>query len=160
MDNVGLLKFTLQWVASSRWAWVADISLLLILTFTTVFILSRIVYSPPVQRLWEDVKRLSLAGMRKVRKASSSPYDKKFENSKTVAWITIAYCYSMSFIVLLVGMPFFMIGTGVIAPDDLPFYKRLVALGIGAALWFFARLLKVQADRGLHKLRKKEMKPA
>lgn len=151
MDNVALFTFVLGWVMSSRWASMGDVSALLILAATTLLILSRICYSSSVQRLWEDVRRLVLAGVHKVREASASPYDRRFANSRTLAWIVTIYFYLMVLDLLLVGAPFLLGGLGAVGAD-LPLYMRLVSLGFGMAVLLVAKVLKAQCDRQLHEM--------
>jgi len=150
---LSLFKFVLEWLSSSRWAWAAELSLLLILGFTTLLIIARVIYTKPVQRLWKDIKRILNIGLSKVREANSSPYDKSFEDSRFLSWVMVIWFYTMAIFVVVYSIPFFLFFSGYFGTTDVPIYNRILSLGIMLALWFFARLLKVQGDKLLHKLR-------
>lgn len=148
-------QFVFSWIAESRWAWVAEASALLVVIVTTVVIVASGLYSRPVQRLLSDLRRMSLFVAAWARGASASPYDRKLEDIRVVAWSMVLWYYLVGAVMFLYGVPFVLIFSGLFGPEGLPFYKRLIALAVAFAIWFFGRLMKVEGDKLLYKLRSK-----
>ena len=148
-------QFVFSWIAESRWAWVAEVSALVLLAVTTVVIVAAGLYSRPVQRLLSDLKKISLVVAARARDASASPYDRNPEDIRLVAWCIVVWYYLVGAVMFLYGMPFILIFSGFYGPEGLPFYKRFIALAVAISIWFFGRLMKVEGDKLLFKLRSK-----
>jgi hypothetical protein len=119
----------------------------------TVLVVASVVYSKPVQKLIGDLRQLASKLFHIAGEASKGPYDVKLEDSRVGSWFLIVFFYAFAVLVFIYAFPFLMIFTGALGPDDLPFYKKVMALGFGFVVVFVARLQKVQADRLLHKKR-------
>jgi len=148
-----IFQFVNQSVSESKWAWLAESSAVIILLISTLAISSSLIYSRPVQRFWRDIKCLLGSLTEKANEMNESPYDRKIEESPAIAWFMIGWFYLMCAMMFIYGLPFAFIFSGIYGPEELPISKRLIALGATLTMWFFGRLLKVEGDKLLYKIR-------
>ena len=146
-----IFKLVYNSISESKWAWLAESSAAIILLTSTLAISSSLIYSRPVQRFWADIKYLFGSLTEKAKEMNKSPYDRKMEENPAIAWFMIGWFYLMFAMMVIYGLLFAFIS--VYGPEELLISKRLVALGVTLTMWFFGRLLKVEGDKLLYKIK-------
>ncbi|WP_143613209.1 hypothetical protein [Thiohalospira halophila] len=127
---IEVFQFVFDRLSGSKLPWFAEISVVIIFFMSTVAISASSFYSRPVQQLWSDVKRLVATVTAKAKEANKSPYDRKTKDNRVMAWFMIGWFYLMMVVMFVYGLQFSLIFSGVFGPEELPFYKRVVSLGV------------------------------
>ena len=155
MDVLEFYKYSMDYLKSSSLGWAAEYVVIIVLIAIAIYIVSFLFYSKPIIKLKNDIASIIKGGATKLNEANESPYDEIFRTNKYISFFIMGYFYSMSLFVFLYSLVFFSIGMEFGVGKDILWYKQLILIGFGFLMIMFSRLMRVQADKELYKLKRK-----
>ncbi len=115
----------------------------------TFFIVISIYYATPVQRAVKAIlQQISRLIEHRIQN-DQSPYDHVFRGNRIAIALVCTMLYSMAILMAAYGSGIVFLSAG----DGILWYKKLIGILVGVAVIYFARILKVDGDKELYRLR-------
>lgn len=115
----------------------------------TFFVAASIFYTEPVQRAVNALLRQARCYTEKLEQNTRSPYDRVFKSNRVAITMECVILYVLTSMLAVSSSAILLIS----ACADVLWYKKLVGMVFGLAVMCLARILKVDGDKALYRLR-------